>query len=100
MAQELPRKYRKFSPEFRDEAVRLVIDNSRPIAQVARELGVNEGTLHIEHSLRHALQLVGPTGRAGDDGIPCANRGQDVGRCRRRLGPRGCARDSAAGTDR
>ena len=45
MAQELSRKYRKFSPEFRNEAVRLVIDNSRPIAQVARELGVNEGTL-------------------------------------------------------
>jgi transposase len=41
----MPRKYRKFSPEFREEAVRLVIDNSRPIAQVARELGVNEGTL-------------------------------------------------------
>lgn len=41
----MPRKYRKFSPEFRDEAVRLVLDNSRPIVQVARELGVNEGTL-------------------------------------------------------
>ena len=41
----MPRKYRKFSPEFRDEAVRLVIDNSRPITQVARELGVNDGTL-------------------------------------------------------
>lgn len=38
-------KYRKFSPEFRDEAVRLVIEGSRPIAQVARELGVVEGTL-------------------------------------------------------
>jgi len=43
--QGMARKYRKFSPEFRDEAVRLVIDGSRPIAQVARELGVNEGTL-------------------------------------------------------
>src|SRR5215211_1165827 len=41
----MARKYRKFSPEFRDEAVRLVIEASRPIAQVARELGVNEGTL-------------------------------------------------------
>lgn len=41
----VPRKYRKFSPEFRDEAVRLVIENSRPITQVARELGVNDGTL-------------------------------------------------------
>ena len=38
-------KYNKFSPEFREQAVRLVIDSSRPIAQVARELGVNEGTL-------------------------------------------------------
>lgn len=38
-------KYRKFSPEFRDDAVRLVIETSRPIAQVARELGINEGTL-------------------------------------------------------
>jgi transposase len=36
---------RKFSPEFRDEAVRLVIEASRPIAQVARELGLSEGTL-------------------------------------------------------
>lgn len=41
----MPRKYRQFSPEFRAEAVRLVIDSSRPVAQVARELGVNEGTL-------------------------------------------------------
>ncbi len=41
----MSRKYRKFSPEFRAEAVRLVIENSRPITQVARELGVNDGTL-------------------------------------------------------
>jgi transposase len=43
--QEVARKYRKFTPEFKDEAVKLVIDGSRPIAQVARELGINEGTL-------------------------------------------------------
>jgi transposase len=36
---------RKFSPEFREEAVKMVIDPPRPIAQVARELGLNEGTL-------------------------------------------------------
>ena len=41
----MSRKYRKFSPEFRAEAVRMVIDSSRPIAQVAKELGVNDGTL-------------------------------------------------------
>ncbi len=38
-------KYRKFSPEFREEAARMVIDTSRPIADVARELGINETTL-------------------------------------------------------
>jgi len=36
---------RKFSPEYRDEAVKRVIESSRPIAQVARELGIVEGTL-------------------------------------------------------
>ena len=41
----LPRPKRDFSPEFRDEAVRLVIETSRPIAQVAKELGINPGTL-------------------------------------------------------
>ena len=41
----MPGRYRQFSPEFKDEAVRLVIEASRSIAQVARELGINEGTL-------------------------------------------------------
>jgi transposase-like protein len=36
---------RKFSPEFRDEAVKMVIDGNRSVAQVARELGINPGTL-------------------------------------------------------
>ena len=35
----------KYSPEFRDEAVKLVIETSRPIVEVAREIGVNPGTL-------------------------------------------------------
>jgi transposase len=38
-------KYRKFTQEYREEAVKLVIETSRPIAEVARELGINEGTL-------------------------------------------------------
>ena len=36
---------RKYSPEYRDEAVKLVIETSRPIATVADELGINAGTL-------------------------------------------------------
>ena len=39
------RQYRKFDEDFRQGAVRLVRESGRPIAQVARELGVNEGTL-------------------------------------------------------
>ena len=34
-----------FSPEYRSEAVKRVIEASRPIAQVARELDILEGTL-------------------------------------------------------
>jgi transposase len=38
-------KYRKFSPEFREEAARMVVETSRAIADVARELGINETSL-------------------------------------------------------
>jgi transposase len=41
----MPERRRKFSPEFKAEAVKMVIETSRPIAEVARELGINEGTL-------------------------------------------------------
>ena len=36
---------RKFSAQYKDEAVQLVIQSGRPVAVVARELGINEGTL-------------------------------------------------------
>ena len=36
---------RKFSPEFREEAVQEVLNSGRPVAEVARSLGINEGTL-------------------------------------------------------
>jgi transposase len=39
------RRYQKYKPEFREQAARLVVDNRRAIAEVARELGVNETTL-------------------------------------------------------
>ena len=36
---------RTFDKDFREGAVRLVRETGKPIAQVARDLGVNEGTL-------------------------------------------------------
>jgi transposase len=36
---------RKFDRDFREGAVRIVRESGRPIAQIARELGINEGTL-------------------------------------------------------
>jgi len=41
----MPEKRMKYDREFRAGAVRIVNETGRPIAQVARELGVNEGTL-------------------------------------------------------
>ncbi|MBO0811382.1 MAG: transposase [Microlunatus sp.] len=41
----MPEKRKKFDKEFREGAVRIVAESGKPIAQVARDLGVNEGTL-------------------------------------------------------
>ena len=40
----MPEKRRKFEKEFRAGAVRIVLESGKSIAQVARDLGVNEGT--------------------------------------------------------
>ena len=41
----MARSRRKFSPQFKAEAVQFVIETGRPVAEVSRELEVNEGTL-------------------------------------------------------
>ncbi len=57
-------KYRKFTAGYREEAVRMVLDSSRPIAAVARDLGINEGTLgnwvskyRAEHPVSEELSI-------------------------------------------
>lgn len=41
----MSKKRREFTPEYKDEAARMVVESSRPVAHVARELGLNEQTL-------------------------------------------------------
>jgi transposase len=41
----MPDSRRKFDPEFREGAVRIVRETGKPIAQIARDLGVHAGTL-------------------------------------------------------
>ncbi len=38
-------KRRAFTPEYKEEAAKMVIEQSLPIVKVARELGLNEQTL-------------------------------------------------------
>ena len=37
---------RRFDPEFRAGAVRIVAETGKPVAQVARDLGISAHTLH------------------------------------------------------
>ena len=41
----MAQRRRKFSSQFKAEAVQLVVQTGRPIAEVARELGIHDGTL-------------------------------------------------------
>ena len=41
----MSRKYQQYSAEFKEQAVRRVIDGPRPVVDVAKEINVNEGTL-------------------------------------------------------
>ena len=41
----MPEVRRKFDQEFREGAVRIVRETGKPIAEIARELGISAGTL-------------------------------------------------------
>ncbi|MFD1503179.1 transposase [Streptosporangium lutulentum] len=41
----MTRRRRQFSPEFKDEAIRMVLEDDRTVAAVAREFDINASTL-------------------------------------------------------
>jgi transposase len=41
----MARAKRTFDHDFQEGAIRIVKQSGRPVAQIARELGINEGTL-------------------------------------------------------
>lgn len=41
------RKIKQYTKEFKESAIRLAIESRQPIAQTARELGIQKATLYI-----------------------------------------------------
>ena len=62
----MPENRKKYDREFREGAVRIVYETKKPIAQVARALGVNEGTLG-NWVARDREARAGTEGLAGGD---------------------------------
>ncbi|MDT3444961.1 MULTISPECIES: transposase [unclassified Pseudofrankia] len=76
-------KSKNFTPEFKEQAVKMVVDSSppRPIAQVARELGINETTLGFWAKAYRAKRATDPP----PSGIPESDRVRDLERRVREL---------------
>jgi transposase len=58
---------RKFDRDFREGAVRLVRETGKPVAQVARELGVHDGTLGSWVNADRRRRRQGGDGVASED---------------------------------
>jgi transposase len=65
---------RKFDRDFREGAVRLVRETGKPIAQVARDLGINSGTL--------GNWVNADRSRSGGDGIISEDERAELARLR------------------
>ena len=76
----VPGKAKRYAPEFKEQAARKVVDKSLPIAQVAREIGVNDTTLGFwVKDYREAYRA------AAAAGLPGAERMRELERRNREL---------------
>jgi len=78
----MTRNYRKYDEDFKQGAVRLVVETGKPIAWVARERGVNEGTLG--NWCAKSRGAAGPRGRgverdSGPSWLGCGRRTASCG---------------------
>jgi transposase-like protein len=75
---------RWYSPEFKAEAVREVLDGPRPVSRVSVEIGVDEGTLRRWVQLERRRRAGGPDAPApaarGGDGASDAARIRELER--------------------
>src|SRR4026209_2325568 len=67
------RTRRGFTPEYKDEAVKLVINTGRPVATVDRALGINEATLG---RWVHDFRARAAAGEAGQGGLSETERAE------------------------
>jgi transposase len=63
---------REFTPEYKDEAVKLVINTGRAVAAVARELGIKEQTLGRWVNVYKARQQAGDGAVSETEGVELA----------------------------
>lgn len=85
-------KQRTYTPEFREGAVRIVIETGRPVPEVAEELGVHSGTLHSwvsrwrRNGTTSSDRPVQPTAASGGGGRVREAERAELERLRREVG--------------
>ncbi|GER97947.1 transposase [Acrocarpospora corrugata] len=73
-------KRRRFDPEFRAGAVRIVKETGKPVAQIARDLGINPYTLN---NWMHMDRLVERPGGGEEHAVPAESEREELARLRR-----------------
>ena len=78
----MTRRRKKYSREFKEEALRLVDEGAKPVTQIARELGIDANLLHSWRSRRAAA-------RSSEEAFPGNGVGsgeaEEIRRLRRQL---------------